>query len=172
MGWAPPGSMVPWDPSNCRGWMRLSCRPAFQRTVRTTGAATTKVDVPRRSLPSPHPQARSPILGGSEGRFKATAGNCLPPRCNLTRGRRARRGNGIGNASCGCPVLHGVRRRHLFSCQGTSPACRGGLPRLRDYQRRIHTARFQRGGVNPRHCARGYGVTVPSASGLSVKGQG
>ena len=74
------------------------------KTVRTTGAATTKVDVPRRSLPSPHPQARSPILGGSEGRFKATAGNCLPPRCNLTRGRRARRGNGIGNASCGCPV--------------------------------------------------------------------
>ena len=94
----------PRDPSSCRGWMRLSCGPAFQRAVRATGAATTKVDVPRRSLPSPHPQARSPILGGSEGRFKATAGNCLPPRCNLTRGRRARRGNGIGNASCGCPV--------------------------------------------------------------------
>ena len=96
----------PWSPGPVElpGVDRLSCRHAFQRTVRATGAATTKVDVPRRSLPSPHPQARSPILGGSEGRFKATAGNCLPPRCNLTRGRRARRGNGIGNASCGCPV--------------------------------------------------------------------
>ena len=104
-GWAPPGSVALRDPSSCRGVdapyvsVRISAK-----TVRATGAATTKVDVPRRSLPSPHPQARSPILGGSEGRFKATAGNCLPPRCNLTRGRRARRGNGIGNASCGCPV--------------------------------------------------------------------
>ena len=103
-GWARPGSVPPGTRRAAGGWMRLSCRSAFQRTVRTTGAATTKVDVPRRSLPSPLPQARSPILGGSEGRFKATAGVCLPPRCYLTRGRRARRGNGIGNASCGCPV--------------------------------------------------------------------
>ena len=33
-----------------------------------------------------------------------------------------------------------------------------GHPRLRDYQRRIHTARVQRGGVNPGPCARGFGA--------------
>ena len=47
-----------------------------------------------------------------------------------------------------------------------------GRPRLRDYQRRIHTARVQRGGVNPRHCARGYGVTVPFRKRIICDGTG
>ena len=47
-----------------------------------------------------------------------------------------------------------------------------GRPRLRDYQRRIHTARVQRGGVNPRPCARGYRVTVPFGKRIICDGTG
>ena len=76
----------------------------------------------------------------------------------------------------GMPVgirLCGVRRRHLFGCQGALSVLMGaGRPRLRDYQRRIHTARVQRGGVNPRPCARGYRVTVPFGKRIICDGTG
>ena len=91
LGWAPPGSMIPRDPSSCRGWMRLSCRPAFQQTVRTARATTTiERDVAKRSLPVPCTLQRCPILRGSDGsRPRRVA--CPPLRYYRTQGRMGAR---------------------------------------------------------------------------------
>ena len=57
----PPG------PVELPGVDRLSCRPAFQQTVRTTRATTTRAGCAQRSLPVPSMLQRCPILGGSDG---------------------------------------------------------------------------------------------------------
>ena len=98
----------------------------------------------------------------SDSRLGATTvkghGRLLPAVSATT----ARSRMGARVLASGMPVgirLCGVRRRHLFGCQGALSVLMGaGHPRLRDYQRRIHTARVQRGGVNPRPCARGFGA--------------
>ena len=98
----------------------------------------------------------------SDSRLGATTvkghGRLLPAVSATT----ARSRMGARVLASGMPVgirLCGVRRRHLFGCQGALSVLWGaGHPRLRDYQRRIHTARVQRGGVNPGPCARGSGA--------------
>ena len=102
------------------------------------------------------------LLTLSDSRLGATTvkghGRLLPAVSATT----ARSRMGARVLASGMPVgirLCGVRRRHLFGCQGALSVLMGaGHPRLRDYQRRIHTARVQRGGVNPRPCARGFGA--------------
>ena len=110
--------MAPRDPSNCRGWMRLSCWPAFQQTVRTAVSTTTKVDVPSGAYRSP---VRCDAATLSDSRLgattvKATAGCCPPSQLRPLEVEWAR-----GVLASGMPVgirLCGVRRRHLFGCKG------------------------------------------------------
>ena len=150
--------MAPRDPSSCRGWMRLSCGPAFQQTVRTAVSTTTKVDVPSGAYRSPVRCDAVRFSIGSDASTVKGHGRLLPAVSATT----ARSRMGARVLASGMPVgirLCGVRRRHLFGCQGALSVLMGaGHPRLRDYQRRIHTARVQRGGVNPRPCARGFGA--------------
>ena len=130
--------------------------PAFQQTVRTAVSTTTKVDVPSGAYRSPVccNAVRFSIGSDDRERPRQAAARRLSYNRSKSNGRE---GTGIGNA-VGIRLC-GVRRRHLFGCQGALSVLMGaGHPRLRDYQRRIHTARVQRGGVNPRPCARGFGA--------------
>ena len=114
----------------------------------------------------------------SDSRLGATAvkghGRRLPAASATTaRGRKGARVMASGMPG-GIP-LYGVRRRHLFSFQGAGPAFGAGRPRQRNNQRHIHTTRVQRGGVNPRHCARGFCVESlrpradwPAGTGLKL----
>ena len=121
----------------------------------------------------PSPESTVPLSAGSQSDprrerrpFKATAGSSLPPRYNLTRGRRARRGNGIGNASCGCPictVLDGATYsvvKVLLRLVGADS--RGSVTISAASIRRASSA----GAPIRDNRARGYRVTVPSASGI------
>ena len=108
--------MTPRDPSNCRGWMRLSCWPAFQQTVSTAVSTTTKVDVPSGAYRSPVrcDAVRSSIGSDDRERPRQAAARRLSYKpLEVEWARRV--------LASGMPVgirLCGVRRRHLFGCQG------------------------------------------------------
>ena len=66
--------MIPRDPSSCRGWMRLSCRPAFQQTVRTS---ESYYDIERDALSGAYlSPVRCNAVRSSEG---ATASKRVSP---------------------------------------------------------------------------------------------
>ena len=90
--------MAPRDPSNCRGWMRLSCGPAFQQTVRTAVSTTTKVDVPSGAYRSPVrcDAVRFSIGSDDRERPRQAAARRLSYNRSKSNGRE---GTGIGNAS-------------------------------------------------------------------------
>ena len=80
-------------------WARIpASRPRNRGCDDEGGCPSPESTVPSSASSQSDPRReRRPFQG--DGRQLPAA-----PRCNLTRGRRARRGNGIGNASCGCPV--------------------------------------------------------------------
>ena len=133
----PPG------PVELPGVGRLSCRPAFQQTVRTARATTTRAGCAQRSLPVPPMLQRCPISRRERRPFSGHGG--LLPAASLLPCPRANgsEGNGIGNAR-GIPP-RGVRRRHLLGCQGVCTSSRGRTPWQRHNQRHIPGARPARG---------------------------
>ena len=159
--------MAPRDPSNCRGWMRLTCGPAFQQTVRTARATTTKSGMRSAELTCPLYTA---TLSGPqrERRLKATAGCCLPGlsatgrrqtgpplRYYRTQGRMGARvmASGMPGASR-CAVVGGATYSVVKVSYGFPGPC---VPR-RVRISATSLARVQRGGVNPGPCARGFGA--------------
>ena len=147
--------MVPRDPSSCRGWIAFRVGPHFSRPSARRGLLRHGAGWAQRSLPVPCMLQRCPILGGSEDCFQATAGCCPPPRCDRARGRM-----GARVMASGMPE---VSRRAVLG--GATYAVVKVRVRLRGAVRpgsvtisATSLTRVQRGGVNPGHCARGFGA--------------
>ena len=141
----PPG------PVELPGVDRLSCRPAFQQTVRTTRATTTRAGWAQRSLPVPSMLQRFPILGGSDG---------SRPRRAVARRLSYDRARGRMGARVMASGMPEVSRRAVlggatYSVGKVSVRLRGaGEPWQRHNQRHIPGARPAR-GANPRRCPAG-----------------
>ena len=152
--------MVPPGPVELPGVDRLSCGPAFQQTVRT---ASVYYDIERgcrsAELTCPLYAATLSDPRGSDGsRPRRAVARRLS--YNRTQGRMGARvmASGMPGASRRAVLggaTYSVVKVHCTVFRGA------GRPRQRHNQRHIPTARVQRGGVNPRHCARGFRVTVP-----------
>ena len=146
----PPG------PVELPGVDRLSCRPAFQQD-RPHGESY--YDIERDALSGAYlSPVRCNAVRSSEG-AKAVSGHggtCPPLRCYRARGRMGARvmASGMPGASRRA-VLGGA---HLFGCKGVGSGFAGPhVPRQRHISA-TSLARVQRGGVNPGHCARGFGA--------------
>ena len=100
------------------------------------------------------------LSGPREGATAQGHGGLLPAATLLPYPRpNGSEGNGIGNAR-GIPP-RGVRRRHLFGCEGVGTSFRGRTARGSVTISATSLARVQRGGVNPGPCARGFGAPCP-----------
>ena len=177
----------PWPPGTRRaagGGCAFRVGPHFSRPSARRELLRHRARCAQRSLPVPCMLQRCPILGGSDGLQEGVSkptnwpldrlrvngslysptetpsqghGGLVPAATLLPCARpNGSEGNGIGNAR-GIPP-RGGGRRHLFGCQGVDPAFRGRTPAAASQISATSLARVQRGGVNPGHCARGFGA--------------